>query len=441
MNPAKNNHRETAVRFPAEVWDQMQFFFQEYNDHHVHAVIYFQDLLDRECLKKAVCLTMEMLPILGSRFVINQYSPYWEKVNPLQDTQVISFVDCSNPEEEINRFITGLTNELTGPQLMVRAIRSSNQDTLCIVMNHMVSDGAGFKKYLYLLGRVYTEILNGATDLPDYPSGSRSAQQIYRQFKLGDRLKIFLLPNRLRKKSNRISFPFSQGNGRHQPFILTQRLFPDKFRLLKAYAKEHSATVNDLIMAAYYRTLSKLLDLKPNQSLTIPCAIDLRRYLSNRNTAGICNLTSMIVCNIGPYIGADFEETLTKVNQAMNVQKKNYPGLHGLSTLNILFKVLPFAMLRKFIKQNMVNPLIAITNIGVIDSEKLFFGKIPVADAFITGSIKYPPYFQLALTSFNDTITFSVNLYGSEEDREFIQKFLIMLDQELQSIPVIQEMY
>ena len=159
--------------------------------------------------------------------------------------------------------------------------------------------------------------------------------------------------------------------------------------------------------------------------------VDLRRYLPNNRAEAICNLSSMIICNIGPEIGANFTETLLKVKQAMHAQKKGYPGLHGLSTLNALFKFLPFATVRKLIKQKFVNPLIAITNIGIIDSGRLVFGKIPVADAFMTGSIKYPPYFQLALSTFNNTITFSVNLYGSEYDRELIQKFLAILDHEL----------
>ena len=105
--------------------------------------------------------------------------------------------------------------------------------------------------------------------------------------------------------------------------------------------------------------------------------------------------------------------------------------MHGLSTLNTIFKFLPFATVRKLIKRRFINPLIAITNIGIIDSEKLSFGKTPIGDAFMTGSIKYPPYFQLALSSFNNTITFSINLYGSERDREFIRKFFEILDQEL----------
>lgn len=75
--------------------------------------------------------------------------------------------------------------------------------------------------------------------------------------------------------------------------------------------------------------------------------------------------------------------------------------------------------------------MIGMTNIGIIDSDRIIFGKTPIEDSLITGSIKYPPYFQLALTTYNNSITFSVNLYGSKDDMDLIQKFFVLLDNEL----------
>ena len=81
--------------------------------------------------------------------------------------------------------------------------------------------------------------------------------------------------------------------------------------------------------------------------------------------------------------------------------------------------------------KNLKNPLICMTNIGILDSEKLIFGNSSIEDAFMCGSIKYKPHFQLALTSFKDSITFSVNLYGNPKDKENIEYFFTLLDKEL----------
>ena len=111
MKTGKNDSVKTTVRFRAEIWDQMQLFFKEYNDHQLHAVIYFKEsLLDRQFIQRAVFLSMDMVPLLGSRFVVDKCHPYWEKAGQYRDADIISFVDSVNPEEEINRFVTGVTN-------------------------------------------------------------------------------------------------------------------------------------------------------------------------------------------------------------------------------------------------------------------------------------------------------------------------------------------
>ena len=159
--------------------------------------------------------------------------------------------------------------------------------------------------------------------------------------------------------------------------------------------------------------------------------IDLRRYLSERKAKAICNLTSTIICDIGSEIGDSFDETVTKVKYAMDGQKSNFPGLNGLFILDSIFKLLPYPIVKKIMESVFVNPSIALTNIGIIDKEKLKFDNLNIEDAFITGSIKYYPYFQLALTSFDDTITFTINIYGTERDRQQIKSFFSLLDNEL----------
>jgi NRPS condensation-like uncharacterized protein len=49
----------------------------------------------------------------------------------------------------------------------------------------------------------------------------------------------------------------------------------------------------------------------------------------------------------------------------------------------------------------------------------------------LCGSIKYKPYFQLAMSSYEDELTFSVNLSGGAGDRARIRSFLDDIDAEL----------
>ncbi|WP_308899099.1 hypothetical protein [Candidatus Desulfosporosinus nitrosoreducens] len=433
MIPAKSNTNKTR-RFRAEIWDQLQYFFQEYNDHQLHGVIYFKDLLDWEAIKKAVILSIDIVPLLNSRFVLNCFRPYWQGSGNYQEQDVISLSYATKPDQEINRFLTAITNELTGPQLKATVVRCSGKDALCIVMNHMVCDGAGFKEYLYLLAALYTRQYVQDTAPLNFIYGSRSSRQIYRQLNFMTKLKLFFLPNEPLQNRNDIYFPLSQESGQATPYILKHKMPPELFCRLKKYGRDHAVTINDIILAAYYRALYNIVDIAPGNSLTIPCMVDLRRYLPDKKADGICNLSSMILCHIGSEIGDSLEDTIKKVNRAMQAKKQGFPGMHGLATLNLLFRFLPFSMVKKIIKKNYVNPLIGMTNIGIIDSNRLRFGNLFIEDAFVTGSIKYFPYFQLALTTYNNSITFSFNFYGFEQDIETIKRFFKLLDDELNKI-------
>jgi NRPS condensation-like uncharacterized protein len=71
------------------------------------------------------------------------------------------------------------------------------------------------------------------------------------------------------------------------------------------------------------------------------------------------------------------------------------------------------------------------TNIGELDAKRLSFEGADVASAYVCGSIKYKPHFQLALSGFDGTITLSSNLYGSPRDRELVDAFLAEVEDEL----------
>jgi len=418
-------------RYRAEVWDKVQLCYKEYNDHQLHCVIYINGILDVEYIKQAVLLSIELIPLLGSRFVKGKFRAYWEKVTSFSENDVFTYKESMKPNEEINQFLISKTNELSGPQFMVKLIRNSNKDALCVIINHMVCDGASFKEFIYLLSSLYTKLKDGTYNPYDYKIGSRSSKKIYSNFNLFERMKILLLTNENSKNENKYCFPIGKGQLMREPFILKYKLSQERFCKLKEYSKKNSVTINDIVVTAYFRALYKILNLGQSESLTIPSMVDLRRYIPDKETIGICNHSSMIMFSINMEPEESFVTTLQKVNKEMLKKKENYPGLNGLIVLNTLFKILPFSMAVKQFKKHFVNPLICITNIGIIDSNKLVFDNTPLEDAFITSSIKQPPYFQLAFSSFNSSITFCVNLFGTENDKEAIQSFYAILDDEL----------
>ncbi|MDD3223610.1 MAG: WS/DGAT domain-containing protein [Clostridium sp.] len=419
----KNN----TITYKAQVWDIMQHLFGKFNDHQLHCVIYFDSHIDEKCLKKAVDISANTFPIIRSKFVEKSYFkfPYWEDCK-FTSEDIVKIIETENPEKVIEKSIAVKIKENSGPQIIINVIRDRKCDSLCIVMNHMISDAAGFKEYLYRLSSIYSHLKDNYNYALDTKMGLRSTKQIFKNFSALDKMKILGASSKLSKYDSGTVFPLVGDNS--NPFIETRKISRERFLLIKTYAKRNKVTINDVLLATYIRSLYKVLKIN---HLTVPCAVDLRKYIPNRQAEGICNLVSNIVCDIGNDIGETYGETLLKVKKSMDFEKNNLSSLKGPFMLEIVFNMLPYKKARQIVSKMFKNPPIHMTNIGIIDKNKLVFKGLNIKDTFISGSIKYKPYFQIAITTFDNQMTLSINFCGTEEDRIKIQKFLQVFDTEL----------
>lgn len=214
--------------------------------------------------------------------------------------------------------------------------------------------------------------------------------------------------------------------------IIKHSLSASVFQAMKNRAKEYGASVNDVILAAFFRVVHDMANVKEGQTLGIPNMVNLRRYIPGGVSAGFTNLTAMVVSSLeGGDIGKDIFETLEKVKTNMDELKKYYPGLHGLALLKVAFRYFPHGISKFLISTFFKNPLIGVSNIGIVEGGKMVFGEAKVEDTYITGSVKYPPYMQLALSTFNNIITFSVAVYGTKKDKEMFEEMYRRLDAEI----------
>ncbi len=417
------------MRYNAEIFDQVQFLFEttKFNDHQLHCVINFGGKINKDIIKKAIVLMLDVVPILGSIYVTDKGRPYWERVDASRYEDVIIFTD---KEVEFNCFITSKTNEFSAPQ-MKACLLTSCKDSLAIIMNHMVCDAADFKEYLYLLSDLYSKLVKDSSYSPNYTiNGDRSSKIINDQFKLEDKVMAFAFQNKESNKNGSYKFPMS-GEKETKPFILTRKIPKERYLIIKAYYKKYNVTLNDVVLSAYYRVLYNMLGLDSRSDLNIPIMVDMRRNLKDRNIDTLCNLSSTAITHINYNINDNFYDTVMKVNKDMNLKKSKFIGLNAFIKLSIIFGIFNYKISNNLVERALKNPLICMTNIGILDCQKLLFEGVSIDEAFMCGSIKYKPHFQLALSSFNDSITFSVNLYGSSKDKETIKHFFVLLDKEL----------
>lgn len=409
-----------ARKYRVEAFDKMQFFYGDVHKPRIQCCIRLSGHIDADALKKAVSISKGAIPMICCGFDGESRRPYWREQD-LSGEDIVHLTE--GPIEGL--FDTDI-DIVNGPQLKIMINRETDRDTLYIVVNHMVCDGGGLKEYLYLLCDLYTKCKHNQKDIPVPRCYSRGTAQLFQKIGWAERIKIFFSKYDLSAQGEQEPIPF-QGDRNH-PFIITITLTEEEIKRIKAYAREKGATLNDAMIAAYVRVLHKKTGWK---RIIMPCPVDLRRYIPPDTPHGICNLTGNYICDIMMDTTDSFGDTLKKVSDQLKSQKESNNCLKSVMTLALFSHIVPFhTMHEKFSKAYTV-PIISYTNLGILDADLLVLGDLNVEDAFLTGTIKYAPYFQLSISTYRQTSTLTSNMYGTEADRLFIEQFLADIKNEL----------
>jgi NRPS condensation-like uncharacterized protein len=413
--------------YTAEVFDQVQLLFDitGFNDHQLHCVLKFESRLDAAVLKKAVISSIEAIPILGTRYV-DGGKPHWASIEP--DNFGEAFV-ITLTEMEFEELVVSRVDESRGPQIKV-CLLDSSPFAVALTMNHMVCDAAGFKEYLYFLCKIYSEIMANPAYRPTTIDGDRSIHGMLRRIGMGVKLRSLLSQSKENNRSGDHRFPLSEG-GEVQPFILTRKIGRERTTALRDYCQTQGATLNDAVLTAYYRCLFRSLALDPGTELCIPVMVDMRRYLGKvEELNALTNLSSTVITRLEYRSEEDFEVTLGRVKRVMDEKKGSNIGLNACIKLGLTYRLLGNKRANYELRSHLKNPLICMTNVGVLDSARISFGDLRPRDAFLCGSIKYKPHFQLAISSYQGELTLSSNLYGNANDRERILAFFDEIEEE-----------
>ena len=409
-----------------EPFDLMQYFYRSAHDPIIHAVVHTGGRLNQDLLGNAFLLSCQTVPVMGCSFSVGGKRPQW---NP-QKFSGNAFVQMIPPEPDEEtaegRFLTSAIDIGAGPQVKAGIIRKQDGDTLCVLVNHMVCDGGGFKEYLYLVCILYNGLCEGKSPKIPLPA-TRSIRPVFAAFSLFERIRLSLPPWELPSSARQNGYAL-QGD-RACPFICKREIAVNGLDAIKRRAGENGATVNDMLLAAYARILCRILK---RREILFPCPVDLGKYLTAGTQRGICNLTSNYICNV--HIGEDdpFETTLRQVSAQMRSQKASDGCLKPVKLLSASFQLLPFHILQKTFDRVFTIPVISYTNLGILDENRLRFNDAEITGAFLTGAIKYVPYFQMAASTFRGKMTLTCNLHGTSADYIQIGQILQAVENEMQ---------
>lgn len=416
-------------KLPAELWDKMHYLFRDFNDRMVHLELCYDCEIDIDILKKVIICFFEKAPVLHSSFTDNHLSPYWT-VHDYDINEVLTVEHTDTPRETAETFLTQYIPPESELQMKVGVFMSEKESVLCIVENHMCMDGGDFKYFIKALCSAYTLLKEQGKSPVDLRTGTRSYDKVYSDYSYTEkRMAKNLYKNVCAKDTHR--FPLTPESIRDKSFIVRRKIPADTFLKLKNEGKKRGATVNDMLLASYFHSLYELAGFNESEALTISCAVDLRRHISDLSDEGLTNHTAFMQCRI-PRRGRDVFETLSYTVQTSEKFKNDkFMGLYGLPLLNLGYSLLPHAASEEIIKIGYSNPLIAMSNIGILDKNALSLCGNAPTDGFMTGAVKYKPYVLLSATTLGNEVTLSMCVKGNEEDRTVTERFFDIMEKNI----------
>lgn len=415
----------------AELWDKMHYLFRDYNDRMVHVELRYDYKINVEALKTVLVCFFEKAPVLHSAFSDNRIRPYWTvKDYHVDDILTVKTVEEDALNSEINAFLVQYIPPEAGIQMKVAVFFHGESSVLCIVENHMCMDGGDLKYFLNALCENYNAYVETGKSPVVLRTGTRSYEAVYEDFTATERRVAKSLYKNINKKDGH-GFPLTPDNIRDTSFIAKRKFSAETFDKLRAEGKKRGATINDMLLTAYFDALYKIAGFSPADSLSVSCAIDLRRHIKDNADQGVTNQTAWMQCRV-PKMGGSIFETLEYVKaSSASFKQDRFMGLHGLPLLSLGYRVLPLAASEEIIKVGYANPLIAMSNIGVLDAGKLSLEGREPTDGFMSGAVKYKPYVLLSATSLRKELTMSMCVRGNDEDREIVNRFFDLYEQSI----------
>ncbi len=418
-------------RLNAELWDKMHYLFRDFNDRMVHVELEYDYEIDIQALRTVLVCFFEKAPVLHSSFTDNHIRPYWT-VNTyrIDDALTVETVSEEELAAEVDEFLTQYIPPEAEIQMKVAVFYHGGKSTLCIVENHMCMDGGDFKYFMKALCRNYNNYIQNGISPLDLRQGSRSYTSVYKDFSKKDKKAAESLYRNINKKDEH-RFPLTKSEKDDKSFIARHIIPAEKFLLIRSEGKKYGATINDMLMAAYFTSLYELAGWDKSESVSISCAIDLRRHMKDDEDMGVTNHTAWMQCRI-PELGRDIFETLQySIRSANQFKQDKYMGLHGLPLLSLGYKIMPHAASEEIIKIGYSNPLIAMSNIGILEVDKLALeGHEPVR-GFMSGAVKYKPFVLLSATSMRNELTLSMCVRGNDEDKKIVERFFGLMEKNL----------
>lgn len=432
LNSFRNAHPVTMKRkLPTEMYDKVNLMCRNYMDRLARFEMDYDFIVDPDIFKTVAICCLETVPILRSQVINHPIAPYWK----VSDYEISDFVDIREVDDIERAKEDFFSREIplkSNVQMNIGLYYFGGRTYVLFIWNHMCFDGGGFKMFWSDFCRNYTDYALHGISPVNFAMGSRKYTEVYKDFdkKTAKRAKMQFANVSPKVKQ---TFPFTPVNGEEKVIIVSRKIEAEDFSRAKAHVKSVGATVTDLLLASYVDALGKIADIGANDSISVSCATDLRRHIKDLESIGYTNHVSFIHCAIDKK-GSDLCETLLLVrDKTKELKNDEFMGLHGLPLLNFAYKSMVYLQAETVVKLFYNNPVLSVSNVGLLLPEQFPLGKSGPFDAFVAGAAKNKPCAVMTALSINGALSASMCLRGNENDREILEKFFTEFENNIKS--------
>lgn len=357
--------------------------------------------LDVSRLIQAVNLTAKVVPELFCRYELADNS--WQPVVTDAAT-LVQEVPADAPLDDTPDWFTQ-------PQLRVQVQATSSGTTLTLTISHILTDGSGFKQYLYLLSDCYNRGPVAITGVKNVVELSWLKE---------------LLASHPAPQAGNVDHPAqplqlpklaAASTEQRRPQVSGLRLSQQLTRDLLTATHEQDVTVNDVLLATFGKTVQAYN--QGNPTLAIACPTDMRQAIKHNHDLRIANHTA----RYNPVVTSASDEPIGTAVQKMHTEmtqlKQRDQFLDSVRSLMAQYQTLGIHELQQIVEANYHVREIGYTNFGVIDDQRLVFDQLPVTQCLLTGSFRTAPMFQVACSTFKGELSLGFNMIGTDEEVQF----------------------
>lgn len=420
------------MKFHTEVGDQTQYLAHEFNDNTIRFVVKYPVPIDPRKLADSVKILVQRLDILHSSFNVGILGTKWI-VNKTCKTDSLTIVsEVSGDVFSAARQAALHPIDFSG-EVQIRCCLFYNEveSALTFLVGHMCADGRDAAYLLKKLTEIYNSLSAGESGCDVMlKSGSRSINQCYAG---NPEILSFDINKIVSEKSHEIKSAYRFLNeDAGTPCMVECTVSGESVARCRTLVE--NATVNDVILAAYYRAYVRQMELSFDTPVGIASMMDLRRYIPEGDSAGVANLSGPVSTSLPDGIGPDFQDTLSEVSRQTTVLKDDKKaGLDIVLAIQKLYKMLPFPLTVAAGEKIYSNMSIGLTNLGNLKSSDLKLENVPADKLIFAGPIKRKPALQLSVSGLDGEINLCIVSQCTPGERAQLENLLQIIVSEIQN--------